>query len=150
MEVGGVGVSNEYCIKVFDEAGNAMPNVSLSILVSGQMVNYTTDSNGEVRAELEKGTYFVTLTLPNGYHATTQYLLTPTSQELQIQLVPMQTYVVSVQLTGVADLSAVKVKIYNNAKLEELIYTGTLDANLQMRFDYGYVDGFVVVKEAVC
>lgn len=149
MEVGGVGVSNEYFIKVFDEAGNAMPNVSLSILVSGQMVNYTTDANGEVRAELEKGTYFVTLTLPTGYHATTQYLLTPASQELQIQLVPMQTYVVSIQLTGVADLSAVKVKIYNNAKLEELIYTGTLDANLQMRFDYGYVDGFVVVLEGV-
>lgn len=146
---GEIGVSNEYCIKVFDEAGTPMPNVSLSILVSGQMLEYTTDDNGEVRAELEKGTYFVTLTLPDGYHATTQYLLTPASQELQILLVPTQTYVVSVHLTGVADLSAVQVKIYNNAKLEELIHTDTLDANLQMRFDYGYVDGFVVVLEGV-
>lgn len=149
MEVGGVGVSNEYVINVTDEAGKGMANVELSINVAGQILKLTTDVNGEARVELEKGTYFVTLTLPAGYHATTQYLLTPTSQELQIQLVPMQTYVVRVQLTGAADLSAVKVKIYNNAKLEELIYTGALDANLEMRFDYGRIDGFVVVLEGV-
>lgn len=148
-EVGGVGVSDEYCIKVADEAGKAMENVSLVVNVGGVDMPCITDVNGEVKLELEEGTYFVTLTLPAGYHATTQYLLTPAMKDLQIVLVPMKTYKVQVSITGEAVLDGVQVKIYNNAQLEELICSGALDAGGEMTFDYGHIDGFVAVLEGL-
>lgn len=148
-EVGGIGVSNEYTITVLDETGKTVENVSLVVNVNGVDMPCVTDANGEVKLELEAGTYFVTLILPEGYHATTQYLLTPNTKDLQIVLVPMKTYKLQVSITGEQVLNGVQVKIYSNAKLEELILAGTLDANGEMTFDYGYIDGFVAVLEGL-
>lgn len=148
-EVGGIGVSNEYTITVLDETGKTMEHVSLVVNVNGVDTPCVTDANGEVKLELEDGTYFVTLTLPKGYHAATQYLLTPNTKDLQIVLVPMRSYKLQVSITGEQVLNGVQVKIYSNAKLEELILTGTLNANGEMTFEYGYIDGFVAVLEGL-
>lgn len=144
----GIGAS-EYCISVKDETGNPIANVMLTIHVNGTDIPCITDANGEARMELNAGTYPVNLVVPEGYFATTQYLLTPAKKTLDIVLVPEREYTVRVSVTGSAVTSVIRVNVYTDNSLCELICSTELDENGEIKFPYGHIDGCVAVLEGL-
>lgn len=146
-EVEGSGGSEEepYYIVVTNESGTPVPGVTLSVTVGTETFTYLTDENGVAELDLEPGTYSMTLVVPEGYYATERYLLTPAKKDLNIVLVQARDYTVRVSITGTALTEVVTVRIYANDTLEELICEGQLDANGEVHFQYGYIDGCVAV-----
>lgn len=149
-EVGGIGgYEDPYTVTVRDENGLPMPGVTVSVLVGGEQVPAITNEEGVAILELKAGTYSLTLTVPEGYYASRDYLLTPANRTLQIDLEPSQEYTVQVSVSGSPLTEAANVKIYADSGKSVLLYSGVLDENGEFRFTHGYIDGCVAVLEGL-
>ena len=75
-----------YTVSVKDDAGAAVPGVALTLHADGVDISLTTDANGGAASSLPKGSYSLTLTVPEGYTSgTTEYSFGETSS-LEITL----------------------------------------------------------------
>jgi len=143
-EVEGSGTS-AYSVVITDEMGVPVPDVTITVMVAGVPVTHVTDAEGKVLMEMEAGTYPVTLTVPEGYFASTQYLLTPAKKELNVVLEIAREYTVQVSVLGGEVLPGVEVQVFSSAEMDQMVFAGVTDENGLVTFVYGNIEGCVAV-----
>lgn len=124
-------VKYTYSVIVKDAEGNPMENVAVTI----GNTHLTTDENGMAFAQLVEGTYTATVTVPEGYKATTtQTSLTAVENQAQFTLtaVAMVEYVVNISLDGAAYTGRTRVQILENGVIahEQVTTNGRATAEL--------------------